>query len=53
MPSGVLTHLPHTQEANEEVLGEPVEEHLRDDEDVARQGALEHDGHLRKFTDQL
>jgi hypothetical protein len=34
--------LPDTDEADEEVLREAVEEHLADDEDVAGQGRLEH-----------
>jgi hypothetical protein len=39
-------HLPDTEELDEEVVGEAREEHLGDEEDVGRQRALEHDGHV-------
>jgi len=41
-----LTHLPDTEKLDEEVVGEPGRKHLRDQEDVGGQGALEHDGHV-------
>ena len=40
------THLPNTEKLDKEVAGEPREQHLTDEKDVARQRALEHDGHV-------
>ena len=39
-------HLPNTEESDEKVLWESVEEHLRQDEYVGSQGGLEHDWHV-------
>lgn len=38
--------LPDTEETDEEVLGEARVQHLADQEDVGRQGGLQHDGHV-------
>ena len=46
-----MTHLPDAEEANEEVAGEAVGEHLRDDEDVGREGALQHDRHVARVKE--
>jgi len=42
----LVERLPDTEELDEEVVGEALPEHLRDDEDVACKGALQHDGHV-------
>lgn len=39
-------HLPNTHQANENVFGESVKEHLTDNEYVRGEGALKHDGHV-------
>ena len=39
-------YLPDTNQANEEVVGESIREHLRDDEDIGSESRLEHDGHV-------
>ena len=39
-------HLPNTEQLDEDVLRPPAEQHLTDEENVGRQGALEHDGHV-------
>ena len=41
-----LAHLPNTEELDEKVAREPSKQHLADQEHVAGQGALEHDGHV-------
>jgi hypothetical protein len=45
------THLPDSQESNEEVLGETGEQHLREDKHVGREGTLEHDGHVGRVKE--
>lgn len=39
-------HLPNSEQLDEDVLRPPAEQHLTDEEDVGRQSALEHDGHV-------
>lgn len=41
-------YLPHTQQAHKNVVWETREEHLRQHEDVGRQGRLQHDWHVRR-----
>jgi hypothetical protein len=41
-----LAHLPNTKQLDEKVAREPSKQHLADQEHVAGQGALEHDGHV-------
>jgi hypothetical protein len=41
-----MTCLPNTEELDEEVVRESVEQHLTDEVDVTGQGGLEHDGHV-------
>jgi hypothetical protein len=40
------THLPNSQQLDKQVLGEPREQHLADQEHVAGQSALQHDRHV-------
>lgn len=42
------THLPNTQELDEEVTRESTCEHLTDDEHVGGQRALQHDRHITR-----
>jgi hypothetical protein len=39
-------YLPNTKETDEQVTREASSEHLRNDEDVGGEGALEHDRHI-------
>lgn len=48
---GVLERLPDTEQLDEEVLGEAAGQHLGDDEDVARERRLEHDGHVARVEE--
>lgn len=41
-----LTRLPDTEKTDEKVVGKARVEHLRDEEDVGREGGLQHDGHV-------
>lgn len=44
--AATLSRLPDTDQANQKVLGEALEQHLRKEEDVRGQGGLQHDGHV-------
>lgn len=41
-----FTGFPDTQKLNEKVVGEARVHHLANEEDVGREGGLEHDGHV-------
>lgn len=46
-----LLGLPDTEKTDEEVLREARVEHLGDEEDVGRQGGLQHNGHVRSVEE--
>ena len=41
-----FTYFPNTEQPDENVIGKTAEEHLREDEDIGRQGGLQHDWHI-------
>jgi hypothetical protein len=50
-----LFGLPNTQKSNKQVVGEAAEQHLAEQEDLRRQGRLQHDRHVGrvKQTDRV
>lgn len=49
--SRAFTGFPDTEKLDEEVVGKARVHHLADEEDVGREGGLEHDGHVGRVEE--